>query len=346
MLDFDYRSFIDKSGCIKIPRDFSPYMTGNLITVNNRMKEIVKFSGRVALTDAPVLISGPSGVGKEVLAELVHKNSRRSPKPFVKMNCAAVPENLIESEFFGYEAGAFTGALRNGKKGVIELAENGTLFLDEIGEMSLPLQAKLLRVLQDGRYRKVGGEKQLQADIRIIAATNKSLERMIEKGSFREDLYFRLNVILIHIPALKDRKEDIPILSLYYIGYFNSQYNMSKKISREVMEELMDYSWPGNVRELKNTIERLMLVSLEDKIVKKDLDYSTFAVKKYEGMNHVQGFNAGPEGSLKKLVSDYEMSIIQKAIKRYGSIRKAAEALDVNPSTISRKISEYNKENK
>ncbi|MBA1336599.1 MAG: Response regulator of zinc sigma-54-dependent two-component system [Firmicutes bacterium] len=189
-------------------------MAGNLITVNKKMKEIVKLSKRVALTEAPVLISGSSGVGKEVLAELIHRNSKRSSKPFIKLNCAAIPENLIESEFFGYEAGAFTGALKNGKKGVIELAENGTLFLDEIGEMALPLQAKLLRVLQDGRYRKVGGERQLQADIRIIAATNKSLEKMIEKGTFREDLYFRLNVILIHIPALKDRKEDIPILSL------------------------------------------------------------------------------------------------------------------------------------
>ncbi|MDI6705176.1 MAG: sigma-54 factor interaction domain-containing protein [Bacillota bacterium] len=214
MLDFDYRKLIDKSGCINIPRDFSPYMSGNLITVSKRMKEIVKLSKRVALTEAPVLISGSSGVGKEVLAELIHRNSKRSSKPFIKLNCAAIPENLIESEFFGYEAGAFTGALKNGKKGVIELAENGTLFLDEIGEMALPLQAKLLRVLQDGRYRKVGGERQLQADIRIIAATNKSLEKMIEKGTFREDLYFRLNVILIHIPALKDRKEDIPILSL------------------------------------------------------------------------------------------------------------------------------------
>lgn len=344
-MEFDYRNSVRKDGSLIPPKDFSSFMVGKVVTVNKDMKNIIGLARRIAKSEAPVLISGASGVGKEVFAELVHSNSKRLNGPFIKLNCAAIPENLMESEFFGYEAGAFTGASKSGKKGVIELAEAGTLFLDEVGEMSLNMQAKLLRVLQDGKYLKVGGEKELKADIRIIAATNKNLEKMTLSGGFREDLYFRLNVIPIRLPLLKDRKEDIPILSLYFLDYFNKQYNMEKKLSLEVMEELIDYPWPGNVRELKNTIERLVLISLNDLITKNDLTYSNFVSEKYGFLEKKHADNPAYDGSLslKEMVEEYEINIILQAVKRYGSIRKAARVLKVTPSTISRKLSEYNR---
>lgn len=213
--------------------------------------------------------------------------------------------------------------------------------------MALNLQAKLLRVLQDKKFLKVGGQKELQADVRIIAASNKDLERMIAKGTFREDLYYRLNVIPILIPPLKERKEDIPVLALYFILYFNRQYNTDKILSVEVMEEFMSYSWPGNIRELKNTIERLVLISTDNIITQKDLVYSNFAVKKYQEVNTYNAcsdFDSFPRRSLKSLVAEFEKTIILQAVKKYGSIRKAADALDVNPSTLSRKISSYNRD--
>jgi len=246
----------------------------------------------------------------------------------------------MESEFFGYEPGAFTGAGRNGKKGLIEMAEQGTLFLDEVGEMPLSLQSKMLRVLQDGKFFKIGGNKEISTDVRIVCATNKDLHQMIAQGSFREDLYFRLNVIPVHIPPLKDRLDDVPILALYFLDCFCKQYNISKYFTLRLMKQLLNSSWEGNVRELRNTVERLVLISLQDVIDVEDLEYADFASKRYDVISKTAANIIDEEstGTLKEIIGKYEISIIQKAVKKYGSIRKAAKALDVDPSTLSRKL--------
>lgn len=261
-----YDSYVlyDEDTCAMIPKDFGKYKTENIISINDKMKDLISLCLRVAKSDAPILITGDSGVGKELLSALIHNNSNRKKEPFIKINCASIVDGLKESEFFGYEAGSFTGASRFGKKGIIEQSQNGTLFLDEIGEMSLNLQSALLRVIQDGKFMRVGGFKEIKSDIRIICATNKNLKTLVNQGLFRNDLYFRLNVIPAFIPPLSERKDDIPILSLYYTDYFNKKYNTAKKLSRAVIEAL--------------------------------------------------------------------------AVKEHGSIRKAAKALSINPSTISRKL--------
>jgi len=341
---YDYKKNIDKNGCIIPPKDFSPFVINEIITVNKNMRYIIDLCKRVAVSKASILITGESGVGKEMIAELIHKNSKRANSPFVKLNCAAIPENLIESEFFGYEAGAFTGALKSGKKGIIELADTGTLFLDEVGEMPLNLQSKLLRVLQNGKFIKVGGDKELNSNVRIISATNKDLEMLIHEGLFREDLYFRLNVIPIRIPPLRERKDDIPIISLYFLDYYNKFYNINKKISEGVMNLLVDIDWTGNIRELKNTIERLVLISLDDVITENDFVYSSFASKRYstvEKKNYENLEEYDEDLSLKELVTNYEIKIILKTVKKYGSLRKASHVLKVSPSTLSRKITAY-----
>lgn len=344
---YDYKKNIDRNGCIIPPKDFSPFAVNEIITVNKDMRYIIDLCKRVAMSKAPILITGESGVGKEMIAELIHENSKRANSPFIKLNCAAIPENLIESEFFGYEAGAFTGALKNGKKGIIELADTGTLFLDEVGEMPLNLQSKLLRVLQNGKFIKVGGDKELNSNVRIISATNKDLEMLIHEELFREDLYFRLNVIPIRIPPLRERKDDIPIISLYFLDYYNKFYNMNKKISVGVMDLLVDIDWTGNIRELKNTIERLVLISLEDVITENDFIYSSFASKRYstvEKKNYENLEEYDENLSLKELVANYEIKIILKTVKKYGSLRKASHVLKVSPSTLSRKITAYYEE--
>lgn len=343
---YDYLKNIDRDNCIIPPNNFSSFTTGSIVTINKNMSALINLCKRVAKSKAPILITGESGVGKEMIAELIHNNSNRANSSFVKLNCAAIPQNLIESEFFGYEPGAFTGALRNGKKGIIELANKGTLFLDEIGEMPLNLQSKLLRVLQNGKYLKIGGDRELNSNLRIISATNKNLENLIYENLFRQDLYFRLNVIPIIVPPLRQRKDDIPILSLYFLEYYNKYYNMNKKISLEVMNKLIQHEWVGNVRELKNIIERLVLISLNDIITSEDFNFSSFASKKYSSVKnkHYENlYKFEEETSLKKLVSDYEAKIILNAIKKYGSIRKASQVLKVSPSTLSRKISFYDK---
>lgn len=341
---FDYRKFIDKDDCIVPPPQFPDFMSGDIITVDENMRKLLKLTQRVAKSDAPILIMGNSGVGKEVLAEFIHHNSNRWRQPFIKLNCAAIPESLMESEFFGYTSGAFTGASKSGKKGVVELAENGTLFLDEIGEMPLSLQAKLLRVLQDGKFLKVGGEHESKANIRIIAATNKNLKSLMKMNAFREDLYFRLNVIPVHLPALQDRPEDIPLLALYFLDYFNKQYNTCKKLSIHVMKKIIHYSWPGNVRELKNIMERLVLISMQPIITLKDFQYSCFDAEKTDPytMNFEVEYDIQNK-SLNDMVSEYEKNIILQAVKRYGSIRKAAKILKISPSTLSRKLHLYDK---
>lgn len=228
---------------------------------SKEIENILKLIDKIAPTKATVLITGESGVGKEVFARLIHKKSDRRKAPFLAVNCAALPDELLESELFGHERGAFTGAVAQ-KKGKFEIADGGTIFLDEIAEASALMQSKLLRFLQEGEFERVGGLKKIKVNVRVIAATNKDLVRSIEAGEFREDLYYRLNVINLHIPPLRKRKEDIPVLTQYFLNYYNSEYSKNiQSISDETMELLLSYQWPGNVRELKNAVEHAVAVA-------------------------------------------------------------------------------------
>ncbi|MGB9826553.1 MAG: sigma-54-dependent transcriptional regulator, partial [Desulfofundulus sp.] len=242
-----------------------------MIGLSPEMQKVYKAIGRVANSNATVLIRGESGTGKELVARAIHYNSIRRDKPFIKINCASIPENLLESEMFGYEKGAFTGAVAS-KPGKFELAQRGTIFLDEIGEMSLGLQAKLLRVIQEREFERLGGTETIKVDVRIIAATNKDLEKCIAEGTFREDLYYRLNVVDIYLPPLRERKEDIPVLVDHMIKLCNTEYKKQVTgFTEQAMKLLMEYDWPGNVRELKNVCERAVLMSTGPMLTVEDL---------------------------------------------------------------------------
>jgi DNA-binding NtrC family response regulator len=233
---------------------------GNILTSNPQMLRIIDISRHVAGTDVPVLILGESGVGKEVIASFIHEQSNRSDGPFVKVNCAALPHELLESELFGYERGAFTGAIRD-KIGKFEQADKGTLLLDEIGEMSPHLQAKLLHVLQDGEFSRLGGKKPVKVNVRVIAATNKKLKEAVLKGEFRNDLYFRLNVIKLEVPPLRERREDIPLLCNYFLEKYRDRYQSPvQQFPKDLMESLLRYDWPGNVRQLENVVKRYLIL--------------------------------------------------------------------------------------
>ncbi len=233
---------------------------GNILTSNPQMLRIIDISRHVASTDVPVLILGESGVGKEVVASFIHEQSNRSDGPFVKVNCAALPHELLESELFGYERGAFTGAIRD-KMGKFEQADKGTLLLDEIGEMSPHLQAKLLHVLQDAEFSRLGGKKPVRVNVRVLAATNKKLKEAVLKGEFRNDLYFRLNVIKLEVPPLRERREDIPLLCAHFLEKYRERYQSSvQQFPKELMETFLRYDWPGNVRQLENIVKRYLIL--------------------------------------------------------------------------------------
>lgn len=296
------------------------------------MHHVVGLASKVAEVDSTVLITGESGVGKEVLASYIHTNSRRSDKPFIKINCGAIPSALLESELFGYEKGAFTGAAKEGKLGIFELANKGTLFLDEIGEIPLSLQVKLLRVLQENELIRVGGTKPVKIDIRIIAATNKDLEQEMKKGNFREDLYYRLNVVPIHIPSLRKRKEDILPLTLFFLKQYNEKYHKNKTISHEVIESFQNYSWAGNIRELQNIIERLVVLTDSDHIDTSNLPSI------FRRHNVGEAITINRIIPLKQAMSLVEKQLIAMAKEKYSTTTKIAEVLGVDQSTISRKI--------
>jgi two-component system response regulator AtoC len=244
---------------LRNPNDY-----GHLLCLSPKMKEVMMIINQVAPTNIKVLIRGESGTGKELAARTIYARSLRREKPFIKVLCAALPEGLLESELFGYEKGAFTGAMRR-KPGKFEFANHGTIFLDEIGEINPTLQAKLLQVLQDGEFSRVGGETDVKVDARVLAATNKNLEKAVAQGTFREDLYFRLNVVSIHLPPLRERKEEIYFLIEYFLDKFNRQYNKKyQKISPETIQQFMEYEWPGNIREIENAIKRIVVLEKED----------------------------------------------------------------------------------
>lgn len=309
----------------------------NIIYNSEKMDKIIDLALRVAKVDSTVLIEGESGVGKGVLSYFLHNNSLRYNKPFIKINCGAIPENLLESELFGYEKGSFTGANKEGKVGLIQLADKGTLFLDEIGELPLNLQVKLLNVIQNRELTKVGGTNIIPVDIRIIAATNRNLQDMIKNKTFREDLYYRLNVVPITIPPLRERKEDIPPLILNFLNRFNEKYNYNKKISPEAMKILLRYNWSGNIREVENLIERLVVTTNYDIINKQDIidcqlvsitDYSSFDINKIS--------------SYKNIIAEYEKKLLLDIMSKCKSTHEMAEILDLDRSTIRKKLKRLN----
>ena len=308
-----------------------------IVSYNLEMIRIKEMAIKIGAMDATVVITGESGTGKEVVANLIQKNSKRADKAFIKENCAAIPETLFESEFFGYEKGTFTGANVNGKMGIFEMANGGTLFLDEIGELPLAMQSKVLRVLQEKEVRRIGGEENKPVAVRIIAATNRNLKKEMEKGNFRSDLYYRLFVVPINIPPLRQRKEDIAPLTNYFLNKFNAMYEVKKEISSEAIKAMEKYNWYGNVRELRNIIERLVVSGAGNTI-------SAFQVEmclKEDNFNNAEPVKNGENATLDELIENYEKQIIIQAVEECGTLTAAAQKLNVNKSTISRKLKKY-----
>ncbi|WP_206811700.1 sigma 54-interacting transcriptional regulator [Paradesulfitobacterium ferrireducens] len=295
------------------------------------MEKKLETAIKVAQVDSTVLLLGESGVGKEQIAGIVHGASNRAKNPFIKLNCASIPPNLIESELFGYEGGSYTGASKEGRPGLFEIADGGTLFLDEIGELPFDMQSKLLRVLQEKEIYRVGGRKPIKLDVRIIAATNRDLEQMIKAGKFRQDLFYRLNVISILIPPLRDRKEDIPPLIHHFLEKYNQKYNKQKKISPQLLERFIYHEWKGNIRELENTIERLVVLSPRDLI---DLD---FLIDGNQDNSNKEPMSL----NLKDVLEETEKNLILRVYGECGSTRKAAKLLGIDQSTIVKKMKRY-----
>lgn len=294
----------------------------------------------VAATDATVLLRGENGAGKEVFTRLLHRNSARKDKPFIAMNCAAIPESLIESELFGYEEGSFTGARRGGQLGKFQLAEGGTLFLDEIGDMPLPMQAKLLRVLQEGEIEKIGRQRPISVDVRLIAATNQPLERMIEEGRFRQDLFYRLNVVPIEIPPLRARGNDVVLLAAHYLERYNQKYGKQVRISEAVYQMFLKYAWPGNVRELQNVVESCVVLCSQGMIRPEDLP-EQFARGDLPGQDTASPMGPGFPERLEEAVAACERATILSALAKSGQSRKkAVEILGIPRRTFYRKVRE------
>ncbi len=300
------------------------------------IKRLLEDIEKIAPTDSWVLITGENGTGKELVAKLIHKKSKRKDKPFIDVNCAAIPEELIESELFGHEKGSFTGATEQ-KKGKFDLANKGTLFLDEIGDMNLKTQAKILRILQEQKFERVGGTEVIEVDVRVIAATNKNLEEEIKKGNFREDLYYRLNVVPIYVPPLRERREDIPVLAKYFLNKFSYEKDGKNRfLSKEAINILQNYHWPGNVRELKNLMERIVILVEKEEITEYDiLRYIRPQNGKINDFEKI----IGGFSSLSEAVKFFEKVFIEKKIKEFnGNITKTAEAIGMTRRNLYRKI--------
>jgi len=308
-------------------------ITSDFIVKSNIMKNILKTARRVAPHSTTVLITGETGVGKEELASYIQQNSSRSTQPFVKVNCGAIPESLMESELFGYEQGAFTGARKEGSVGLFEAANHGTILLDEISELPLKAQSKLLRTLQECEVRRVGGTWSKIIDVRIIAITNQNLQRLTETKKFRKDLFYRLSVVTINVPPLRERREEINPLIDHFLNLFWQKYGIKKSFSVEAIKKLKIYNWPGNIRELKNIVEQLV-VTLDEQVIKPE------HLPSYIKQNKVpKGIEFLP---LKKVVEDAERRAIKVALSQCGSSREAAVLLDINYATLMRKIKRLN----
>lgn len=309
----------------------------DIIYSSTKMECIIIIAVKVAQTDSPIFILGESGVGKEIVARLIHDTSPRKDKPFSAINCAALPAELLESELFGYEEGAFTGAKKGGRKGLLYEANGGTVFLDEIGELPIGLQSKLLRVIQENGFNRLGSSEYIPLNIRYISATNLTKEELKNPAKFRQDLYYRLSVVPIYIPPLRERREDILPMVHYYMRHFNLKYNSKVSLSRNVLEHLYKYDWPGNVRELKNHIERLVILSEQDTVNETDLLWiNNFGKDEQEQEN--SGVTITKIMPLKKAQMLMEETMINRALQEHGSIVEAAHALEIAPSTIYRKV--------
>ena len=314
---------------------FSDY---EIVGSSEIMKRVYSLLAKVARSESTVLIQGESGTGKELIARFIHYNSRRSNGPFIKVNCAALAESLLESELFGHEKGAFTGSIRQ-RKGRFELADHGSIFLDEIGDLALPVQVKLLRVLQEGEIERVGAEKTVKIEVRVIAATNRDLPAMVKNGSFREDLFYRLNVIPIDLPPLRKRKEDIPELVEFFLSRLAVENKRSRvSMEREAMDALIDYPWPGNIRELENVLERAVVLCDGDKITLHELPFveemSPSLVEKHRDLPG--------RGNLDERLADMEKQLLADAMQEaHGVKTRAARALGIKTSTLYYKLEKY-----
>jgi two-component system, NtrC family, nitrogen regulation response regulator NtrX len=317
-----------------------------MVGESGALKHVMAAIGRAAPTNATVLIQGESGVGKELVARTIHRNSLRSRERFVQVNCAAIPEELIESELFGHEKGSFTGATEK-QVGKFEQADKGTIFLDEVGDMSAKTQAKVLRVLQEGEVERLGSARTIKVDVRVIAATNKNLEEEIEKGRFREDLYFRLAVIPIHVPPLRDRPEDIPLLVRHYMDFFSRENNVRpKRITQAAMDALQRSRWKGNIRELRNTVERVNIMTSGDTIDLADLPENVRSPSAASAPSAARpaGGDADPgkAGTLREFKDSAERAYLVQKLRENGwNISKTAESIDTPRSNLYKKLEQY-----
>lgn len=312
----------------------------NIIGQSASFLEIIEKASIIAETDVPVMIRGENGVGKEVIAKYIHSKSTRRNKPFIVINCAAIPENLVESELFGYESGSFTGAKAGGKIGKFELANGGTLFLDEIGDMPLMMQPKLLRAIQENEIEKIGSEKPIAVDVRVISATNQPLEKMILEKKFREDFYYRINSFSLHIPPLRERKEDITLFIDYYLNLFNNKYNKNVRLSPDAISHFYHYGWPGNIREIRNCLENAVIMC-------EDEECTSLVIIDYLNQNYdIEGKAAVSEAHnlklLSQVVADAEKNAIMEALERCNNNKtEAMMVLGLSRKTFYRKMNEY-----
>jgi PAS domain S-box-containing protein len=326
------------------------YSFSDMLTNNRKMMGIIEMAKKIAKVDTTVLITGESGTGKELMAQSIHNESLRRNGPFIAVNCASLPQSLLESELFGYADGAFTGAKKGGKPGLFELAHTGTIFLDEIADIPLDLQAHLLREIQEKEISRIGDDKVIPVNIRIIAATNKDLMKYVQEGKFREDLYYRLNVINIKMPPLRERKEDIPLLVNHFISRFCAKYGLShKRVTPGAMATFSEYTWPGNIRELQNVIERLVL-TVDGELIKEDHVIEILKIEQYnqkiEQFNYIDNvgnnFLRNPdleEGVLDKMQKEYIVKVLREV---NGNKKKAAKILGISTTTLWRKIKQLN----
>ena len=314
------------------------YKYGNIIGKSQPMLKIYEMIAKVSPSKASVMITGPSGTGKELIAKAIHYNSPRKNRPFISINCGALTETLLESELFGHERGAFTGAVTM-KKGRFELADGGTLFLDEVGEMSPSLQVKLLRVLQEMEFERVGGTKTIKVDVRILAASNRRLKEDVDKGVFREDLFYRLNVVHIEVPPLKERAEDIPFLVAHFVEKFRSSNRKKIELAPEVWKALYSYPWPGNIRELENTMERAMVMSSDENITLKDLpDYVISEKEQAIDLDRIVPLNL----ALAEALDQIEERLISRALNHSNNVQsRAAEMLGITRHAMHYKMKKY-----
>lgn len=307
-----------------------------MVVKSQPMMQVVRTAIKVASVDNSALLLGESGVGKSMLARLIHLISPRKDHPFIKINCGTIPDSLVETELFGYEKGAFTGAVESGKAGLFETGHSGTVFLDEIAELRQDLQVKLLEMIEEKTFHRVGGTQPISVDVRIIAATNRDLVKMVKEGRFREDLYYRLNVVPIKIPPLRQRREDIPPLVMKVLNTFNHTHGKKLRLSQKVLDMLNRYDFPGNVRELVNIMERMMIMCENDRIGSDELPEEIKALSASPRTLNIEGL------TLKESVQRLERQLIGNALEKSDSLSSAAQMLDIHPTTLWRKITRYN----